>query len=68
MHSEFLYQIRRYFVIVTQATDRLKTEEEIAKEEAEHLEKLESERQQRMLGVSTDQQTRHISADDLDDG
>ncbi|KAK4875209.1 hypothetical protein RN001_011631 [Aquatica leii] len=52
-----------------QPTDRLKSEDEIAKEEKEKLEKLERERLSRMKGVFNDsiKTVPHRSADDLDD-
>ncbi|KAF0762760.1 nucleolar protein 14 isoform X1 [Aphis craccivora] len=50
------------------ASDKLKSEEEIAKEEKERLEKLESERLKRMKGIEDDGIVKHRSADDLDDG
>nr|CAD7257690.1 unnamed protein product [Timema shepardi] len=54
-------------------SDRLKTGDEIAKEEKERLEKLEAERQDRMKGFTdetpvTTSTNKHRSADDLDDG
>ncbi|CAH1996645.1 unnamed protein product [Acanthoscelides obtectus] len=51
-------------------SDRLKTEDEIAKEEKEKLEQLEKERLERMKGIFTDENSKptHRSADDLDDG
>lgn len=50
-------------------SDRLKTEDEVAKEEKEKLEKLEEERLQRMKGFTKDEadKRKHKSADDLDD-
>jgi hypothetical protein len=53
-----------------QPTDRLKSEEELAREEKERLEKLEMERLQRMHGFKEDlvPERQHRSADDLDDG
>jgi len=53
-----------------QPTDRLKSEEELAREEKERLEKLEMERLQRMRGFKEDivPERQHRSADDLDDG
>ncbi|KAI4460556.1 nop14 [Holotrichia oblita] len=50
-------------------SDRLKSEDEIAKEEREKLEELEKERVQRMRGITTenDRKPKHFSADDLDD-
>ncbi|XP_049778606.1 nucleolar protein 14 homolog [Schistocerca cancellata] len=56
-------------------SDRLKSEDELAKEEKECLEKLEAERLQRMHGLNpsekgtlTSANSRLRSADDLDDG
>ncbi|XP_055850814.1 nucleolar protein 14 homolog [Episyrphus balteatus] len=50
-------------------SDRLKSEEELARIEKERLEKLENERLARMRdGESTDEKPNHRSADDLDDG
>jgi nucleolar protein 14 len=52
-----------------QATDRLKTEEELALEEKSKLEKLELERLERMKGQSLKGGDKRVSqADDLDDG
>lgn len=53
-----------------QPTDRLKSEEELAQEEKEKLEKLEMERLQRMHGFKEGlvPGKQHRSADDLDDG
>jgi hypothetical protein len=53
-----------------QPTDRLKSEDELAREEKERLEKLEMERLQRMHGFKEDRvpERQHRSADDLDDG
>lgn len=50
-------------------SDRLKTEDEIAKEEKERLEKLEQERLERMRGTVAGETKKpvHRSADDLDD-
>lgn len=50
-------------------SDRLKTEDEVAKEEKERLEKLEQERMERMRGVvgGETKKPTHRSADDLDD-
>ncbi|XP_054015738.1 nucleolar protein 14 homolog [Hylaeus anthracinus] len=51
-------------------SDKLKSEEEIIKEEKEKLEALEADRLARMKGFVnvTNNQLRHKSADDLDDG
>lgn len=51
-------------------TDRLKSEEEIIKEEKEKLEALEADRLARMKGFISDSnaEPKHKSADDLDDG
>ena len=51
----------------------MKTPEEIAKDEKERLDKLEQDRQQRMLGITPEDQEEarkntHQSADDLNDG
>jgi hypothetical protein len=56
--------------ILLQPSDRLKSEEELAQEEKERLEKLEMERLQRMHGFKEDfvPERKHRSADDLDDG
>ena len=51
-----------------QATDRLKTPEELAKEEKERLDALEADRQRRMKGIIDDETPTHVSADDLNDG
>ncbi|XP_071089794.1 nucleolar protein 14-like isoform X2 [Haliotis cracherodii] len=59
------------FEIKGKATDRLKTVEELAKEEKERLENLEADRVRRMKGVlphSVTSQPQHYSADSLDDG
>lgn len=50
-------------------SDRLKSEDEIAKEEREKLEQLEKERVERMRGITTanDRKPKHFSADDLED-
>ncbi|XP_020623752.1 nucleolar protein 14-like [Orbicella faveolata] len=56
------------FELKGKATDRLKSENEIAKEEQERLNKLELERQRRMKGLPlVDKKPKHISADDLGD-
>ena len=56
------------FEIKGKATDRLKTEEELAKQEEERLNKLEAERIRRMKGLpQTQEKPQHISADDLGD-
>ncbi|XP_052249880.1 nucleolar protein 14-like [Dreissena polymorpha] len=52
-------------------SERLKTEEEIARIEMERLEKLEADRVRRMKGLTegpVSRQAGHRSADDLDDG
>ncbi|KAJ8917757.1 hypothetical protein NQ315_005208 [Exocentrus adspersus] len=50
-------------------SDRLKTEDEVAKEEKDKLEKLEQQRLERMRGEVLEETTKrhHRSADDLDD-
>jgi len=56
------------FELKGKATDRLKSEQELAKEEQERLKKLELERQRRMNGLpAVDEKPKHISADDLGD-
>lgn len=50
-------------------TDKLGAEEKLLKKEKAQLERLEKERQDRMLGVTEeDKKPKHRSADDLDDG
>ncbi|KOX78543.1 Nucleolar protein 14 [Melipona quadrifasciata] len=50
-------------------SDKLKSEEEIVKEEKEKLETLEADRVARMQGlINTNNTIKHKSADDLDDG
>ncbi|ERE89774.1 nucleolar protein 14 [Cricetulus griseus] len=59
------------FEMKAQPSNRMKTEEELAKEEQERLKKLEAERLRRMLGKDEDENKRkpkHMSADDLNDG
>ncbi|MEE6462634.1 hypothetical protein FKM82_001660 [Ascaphus truei] len=59
------------FEMKAQPSDRMKSEQELAKEEQERLERLESERLRRMRGGDEDKSARrpkHISADDLMDG
>lgn len=57
-------------LLLWQPLDRLKSEDELAREEKERLEKLERERLQRMRGLKEDlvPERKHRSADDLDDG
>uniref|UniRef100_A0A4W3JIF3 NOP14 nucleolar protein n=1 Tax=Callorhinchus milii TaxID=7868 RepID=A0A4W3JIF3_CALMI len=59
------------FEMKAQASDRLKSTEELAKEESERLEKLEAERLRRMRGEFENRgkkRPKHMSADDLHDG
>ncbi|XP_039087987.1 nucleolar protein 14 [Hyaena hyaena] len=58
------------FEMKAQPSNRMKTEEELAKEEQERLEKLEAARLRRMLGEDEEAATKpaHQSADDLSDG
>uniref|UniRef100_A0A8C6RZ18 NOP14 nucleolar protein n=1 Tax=Nannospalax galili TaxID=1026970 RepID=A0A8C6RZ18_NANGA len=59
------------FEMKAQPCNRMKTEEELAKEEQERLRKLEAERLRRMLGKDKDEnekKPKHMSADDLNDG
>ncbi|CAB4024945.1 Nucleolar 14, partial [Paramuricea clavata] len=56
------------FEVKAQASDKLKTEEQLAKMEEEKLKKLESERIRRMKGLPREEKKpTHISADDLVD-
>uniref|UniRef100_A0A665WVJ0 NOP14 nucleolar protein homolog (yeast) n=1 Tax=Echeneis naucrates TaxID=173247 RepID=A0A665WVJ0_ECHNA len=59
------------FEMKAQPSERMKTLEELAKEEREKLQKLEADRLRRMMGdeVGDNAQSQiHISADDLNDG
>ncbi|XP_072177495.1 nucleolar protein 14-like [Diadema setosum] len=62
------------FDMRAQASDRMKTPEELAKEERERLEKLEADRQRRMKGITEEEEAemkrrvQSMSADDLNDG
>ncbi|XP_024429557.1 nucleolar protein 14 [Desmodus rotundus] len=59
------------FEMKAQPSNRMKTEEELAKEELERLRRLEAERVRRMLGKGEGEDTKkpaHMSADDLNDG
>uniref|UniRef100_A0A4X1SVJ5 Nucleolar protein 14 n=1 Tax=Sus scrofa TaxID=9823 RepID=A0A4X1SVJ5_PIG len=58
------------FEMKAQPSNRLKTEEELAKEEQERLKRLEAERRRRMLGKEdgVPRRPEHTSADDLSDG
>lgn len=59
------------FEMKAQPSNRMKTEEELAKEEQEKLRKLEAERLRRMLGKDEHEnkkKPKHTSADDLNDG
>lgn len=57
------------FEMKAQPSDRMKSEEEIAKDEQERLQKLEAERLRRMRGDDkSKKKSKHISADDLMDG
>ncbi|KAK2162452.1 hypothetical protein LSH36_98g02047 [Paralvinella palmiformis] len=59
------------FEVRGNVTDRLKTEDELAKEEREKLEKLEADRIRRMKGITFEEmelKAVYRSADDLDDG
>uniref|UniRef100_A0A9L0T960 NOP14 nucleolar protein n=1 Tax=Equus caballus TaxID=9796 RepID=A0A9L0T960_HORSE len=58
------------FEMKAQPSNRMKTEEELAKEEQERLRSLEAERLRRMLGKDDENSRRpsHMSADDLSDG
>ncbi|KAJ1213882.1 hypothetical protein NDU88_001512 [Pleurodeles waltl] len=61
------------FEMKAQPSDRMKTQEELAKEEEERLKQLEAERLRRMHGEEEDddktlKKPKHVSADDLMDG
>lgn len=59
------------FEMKARPADRMKTEEELAREEAARLQRLEAERVRRMQGPRGDARARrppHASADDLNDG
>ncbi|KAM5339456.1 nucleolar protein 14 isoform 2-T2 [Glossophaga mutica] len=59
------------FEMKAQPSNRMKTEEELAKEEQARLQRLEAERVRRMLGQDAGEDARkptHVSADDLQDG
>ncbi|XP_024907590.1 nucleolar protein 14 isoform X2 [Pteropus alecto] len=58
------------FEMKAQPSNRMKTEEELAKEEQERLKNLEADRLRRMRGKDEDEDTKpkHTSADDLSDG
>lgn len=70
-HDDYDIAVRELkFEMKGMATDRLKTDEEIAKEEKEKLEKLEQDRIRRMNGIIEENlptKRVHFSADDLDD-
>ncbi|XP_062867810.1 nucleolar protein 14 [Trichomycterus rosablanca] len=55
------------FEMKAQPSEKLKTPEEIAREEREKLQKLEADRRRRMEG-EVEETSKHISADDLNDG
>ncbi|XP_059500878.1 nucleolar protein 14 [Stegostoma tigrinum] len=60
-----------FFDMKAQPSDRLKTKEELAREEQERLQKLEAERVRRMHGEfeeKSNNRPKHMSADDLHDG
>ncbi|XP_069798101.1 nucleolar protein 14 [Narcine bancroftii] len=60
-----------FFDVKAQPSDRLKTKEELAKEEKERLQKLEIARLRRMRGDfegKSRRRPKHTSADDLNDG
>ncbi|KAM9307054.1 nucleolar protein 14 [Pholidichthys leucotaenia] len=59
------------FEMKAQPSEKLKTPEELAKEEREKLQKLEADRLRRMRGDEVEENTpsqSHMSADDLNDG
>ncbi|XP_078416974.1 nucleolar protein 14 isoform X2 [Cetorhinus maximus] len=60
-----------FFDMKAQPSDRMKTKEELAREEQERLQKLEAERVRRMRGEFEEKgsnRPKHMSADDLHDG
>ncbi|XP_067885088.1 nucleolar protein 14 [Heterodontus francisci] len=60
-----------FFDMKAQPSDRMKSKEELAREEQERLQKLEAERMRRMRGEfeeKTSNKQKHMSADDLYDG
>ncbi|XP_054468409.1 nucleolar protein 14 [Anoplopoma fimbria] len=59
------------FEMKAQPSEKLKTPEEVAREEREKLQKLEADRLRRMMGEEVGESSQsqiHISADDLNDG
>ncbi|XP_051960872.1 nucleolar protein 14 [Xyrauchen texanus] len=59
------------FEMKAQPSDKLKSAEELAREERERLEKLEADRLKRMMGDADEESVQtqtHISADDINDG
>ncbi|XP_028272935.1 nucleolar protein 14 [Parambassis ranga] len=59
------------FEMKAQPSEKMKTPEELAKEEREKLQKLEADRLRRMMGEEGEQSAQsqiHMSADDLNDG
>ncbi|NXH16719.1 NOP14 protein, partial [Bucco capensis] len=59
------------FEMKAKPSERMKTEEELAKEEQARLQKLEADRLRRMRGIDEEANKKkptHVSADDLDDG
>ncbi|XP_067106491.1 nucleolar protein 14 [Osmerus mordax] len=59
------------FEMKAQPSERMKTPEEVAREERERLQKLEADRLRRMMGEAAgaaSQTQTHLSADDLNDG
>nr|XP_023649092.1 nucleolar protein 14 [Paramormyrops kingsleyae]XP_023649093.1 nucleolar protein 14 [Paramormyrops kingsleyae]XP_023649094.1 nucleolar protein 14 [Paramormyrops kingsleyae] len=59
------------FEMKAQPSEKMKTPEEVAREERDRLQKLEADRQRRMLGdmeEETSKKQSYLSADDLNDG
>ncbi|XP_071371803.1 nucleolar protein 14 [Centroberyx affinis] len=59
------------FEMKAQPSEKMKTPEEVAREERERLQKLEADRLRRMMGDAAEEKTpsqTHMSADDLNDG
>ncbi|XP_077594125.1 nucleolar protein 14 isoform X2 [Stigmatopora nigra] len=56
------------FEMKAQPSEKLKTAEELAREQQEKLQKLEADRLRRMMGEEVKPNRNHMSADDLNDG
>ncbi|XP_008500049.1 nucleolar protein 14 [Calypte anna] len=71
-HDEYDMIVRELgFEMKAKPSERMKTEEELAKEEQARLQKLEADRLRRMRGIDEEANKKkpsHVSADDLADG